>query len=489
MASSFVWPTGLALAKNGSLYIADTGNHCIRELHDGQVSTFAGSTTAGKADGNRATARFQAPQGLALDDTGNLYVADFGNGLRRIAPDGSVTTLKLPSKNGRVLAVAAQGSGANLLIAYTEDDALHLWSPKRLQTVRAADLVEPVEDTLHAAGSFYGVAILGPHVVAVTDVLHDAVRIVRFGAPPFSSWPDSRVIAGAEREGDGAAGGYVDGVAPTARVNIPLGIARMPDGTLVFTDAGNRRIRTISNVDPRGPVGPDLAGLYGPKEAYRVTVIGDSFTFGNLLWQESIPGRIEAGLKQDSALNRPVFVNAVRLDGAPISDQAGFVTEHLGDGQVDLVVLLIDDITQSHEINREDIHKGRWRTVVPARLLALQSALAKRNTRLLVVLIPPARSVSLNEVPEIGAFNDGQVTALSFEQDNERAHEIVKFYKTVGVHVLTLQEAMEEFEASSGRIPLYNMRDIHLSPQGSTWVGDRVAEELNRWQPWKDAPQ
>jgi DNA-binding beta-propeller fold protein YncE len=485
MAARFVWPTGLALAKDGSLFIADTGNHCIRRLQNGVVTTYAGARTPGNADGERLEARFALPQGLALDDDGNLYVADFGNGIRRITPAGVVSTLKqLRTKQGRVLGIDAKGAGPTLQIAYTEDDALHLWTPAGAQVVLASAKIEPVEDDLHAAGSFYGVTILGPKAVAVTDVLHNVVRFIRFGSKPFTTWPNSRIIAGAAREGNGAPGGYADGPPPASLVDIPLGIARMPDGNLVFTDAGNRRVRTISNVDPRGPVGPDLKGLYGPKDAYRITVIGDSFTFANVLWQESIAGRIETALKAANAAGKPIFVSTVRLDGVPISGQASFISEHLGDGQTDLVVMLIDDITQAHEMNRQDLRNGRWRTVTPGRLLALQRSLDQRGTHFMIVVIPAARSVSLNEVPEIGAFNDGQVTAVSFEQDNDRARQIADFYQRAGVHALVLLDSMEKFEATAGRISLYNMRDIHLSPQGSSFVGDRIAEEIERWQPW-----
>ena len=483
-AARFLWPMGLAVGPDGSLFIADSGNHCIRRLKDGVVTTFAGTCAVpGKRDGVALRASFASPQSLAFDDSGYLYVADFGNGIRRISPGGLVTTLRLPSTAGKVLSVSVLGTGPSLRIAYTEDQVLHLWSPSRQQRVAAAALVEPAEDDFQAAGSFYGVVLLNAHTVAVTDVLHNAVRLVRFGTPPFSTFPDSRVIAGLEREADGAPGGYADGPATNSRVDVPLAIARLPDGTLVFSDAGNRRVRTIANVDVRGPVAPDLDGLYGPKEDYRVTVVGDSFAFSNVLWPESIAGRVQAGLAAEGAFARTPFVSTVRLDGATISQQASFVREHLGDGQANLVIMLVDDITQSHEIFRA---KGSdWRTTVPLHLRALQQYLAKRGTQLIVVLIPSARSVSPAEVPDIGTFNDGYVSGLSFEQDSARAHELEKIYLGMsGVRVLALQEAMERFEEGSDRYPLFNMHDIHLSPRGATWVGDAVAGELNRWKPW-----
>ncbi len=65
--------------------MADNANHCIRLVQGGIVSTYAGSTTAGAADGERGSATFMSPTGLAFDAEGNLLVADFGVGIRRIS--------------------------------------------------------------------------------------------------------------------------------------------------------------------------------------------------------------------------------------------------------------------------------------------------------------------------------------------------------------------------------------------------------------------
>jgi sugar lactone lactonase YvrE len=84
--AKFSSPMGLALDKAGNLYVADYYNHCIRRLSaptaDGKttVSTVAGNGFKGFADGPRAQARFASPTAVAVDKTGNLYVADSENG-------------------------------------------------------------------------------------------------------------------------------------------------------------------------------------------------------------------------------------------------------------------------------------------------------------------------------------------------------------------------------------------------------------------------
>jgi len=94
-AASFNTPSGLALDGAGNIYVADTGNNAIRKIDpQGKVTTLAGDGQAGLRDGPGAVARFNGPLGLDVDQRGNVYVADtYNDRVRRIAPDGTVTTL------------------------------------------------------------------------------------------------------------------------------------------------------------------------------------------------------------------------------------------------------------------------------------------------------------------------------------------------------------------------------------------------------------
>jgi hypothetical protein len=95
-AARFNLPTGIASDSAGNVYIADTWNSIIRRIStNGTVSTLAGMPgLLGSADGPAAEARFNGPLGVAVDESGNVYVADTGNhSIRKITPAGVVSTV------------------------------------------------------------------------------------------------------------------------------------------------------------------------------------------------------------------------------------------------------------------------------------------------------------------------------------------------------------------------------------------------------------
>jgi len=94
LLSSFRNPDGLAIDKAGNLYVADTKNDLIRKISAGSVTTFAGNGTAGNQDGIGTAASFNYPTSITIDASGNLYVADYkSNLIRRITPSGVVSTV------------------------------------------------------------------------------------------------------------------------------------------------------------------------------------------------------------------------------------------------------------------------------------------------------------------------------------------------------------------------------------------------------------
>lgn len=115
----FRLPAALDMDGDGVCYVADSGNNAIRRVTpDGQVTTLAGRPTGGDRDGRGDEARFRWPAGIAVTATGSLWVSDFGNGaLRRISPAGETVTAFNAPGACRPVAVDGFPGGEAALVA------------------------------------------------------------------------------------------------------------------------------------------------------------------------------------------------------------------------------------------------------------------------------------------------------------------------------------------------------------------------------------
>jgi hypothetical protein len=196
-AARFNFPLGLARATNGTLYVADSGNHLIRAITTaGVVSTLAGSPgNWGSSDGDGTNARFNGPVGLALDDAGNLLISDSNNHtIRRVTPAGVATTW----------------AGAPDVDGCVDGNRL------------AARFSKPAELTFDRKGNLF-----------VADSFNHVIRMI-------SSNGLVSTVAG--RPGTAGSG---DGINGHARLFNPYGLAVRLDGSLALADAYNETIRAV----------------------------------------------------------------------------------------------------------------------------------------------------------------------------------------------------------------------------------------------------
>lgn len=256
VAENLDTPSAVALAPDGSLVIAETGAHVIRRVHpaDGLTEIIAGVTgRAGYLDGSGAQALFNAPVGVAVGSDGSIFVADtYNDRIRAIDVKGNVRTIAGAGEAG--FADALTGAQAQFDtpcgIAVAPDGALIVADTgnNRVRRVELNGSVSTVAGTgersgtdgIPSAASFNdptGVAVDKDGKIYVADARGSALRV---GASNPS--PQVQTLAG----GHGA--GFQDGVINSARLNHPAEIALAPDGTILFTDAGNKIVRAVVGV-------------------------------------------------------------------------------------------------------------------------------------------------------------------------------------------------------------------------------------------------
>jgi uncharacterized protein (TIGR03437 family) len=197
-------PEGVAIDHAGSVYFAEAANHRIRKIAaDGSIQTVAGTGIAGFAgDGGPAIAALlNQPYGIALDSSGNLYIADLGNArVRKVTMDGNIQTVA----GGGALPATGTGEGGPATMA---------------------QLMQPRNVAVDGAGSLY-----------ISD----------FGASQVYQVSSSGILSVVA--GTGTAG--YSGVASSAllaQLNAPAGLAVDPSGAIYIADSGNNLVRKVYN--------------------------------------------------------------------------------------------------------------------------------------------------------------------------------------------------------------------------------------------------
>ena len=279
ISARFNSPLGVTVDENGTVYVADTKNHVIREITSaGLVSTLAGlAGSPGTNDGVGDQARFNQPSGIALDTSDNIYVADYANfTIRKITPAGVVTTYAglggvSGTNDGNTSAARFDyplgltvDPGGNVLVAdYGNNVIRRIAVPTKKGALPTVSTIAGVagfanqgnSDGTNGVARFRspaGVALDSAGNIYVTDSFNDTIRKIHHIG---TNWIVTTIA------GTAGAIGARDGTNGVAQFTSPMGIAVDNAGNLFIGDELNSTIRMITPSDTNWVV-RTIGGIY-----------------------------------------------------------------------------------------------------------------------------------------------------------------------------------------------------------------------------------
>jgi streptogramin lyase len=254
----FAFPYGLALDDAGTLYVADGANNTIRKVTpDGVVTTLAGSALdgPGSADGTGSAARFNFPNGVALDSAGNIYVSDGKNNtIRKVTPAGVVTTLAGLAEfdaNGNPVGGNIDGTGKDARFNYpygvAVDSAGNVYVADlfndSIRKVTSAGVVTTLRRSAVPTSGARGLAVDNAGNVYVADTTNQ--RILKVTPAEVVTTIGGSILHGS-----------IDGTGSAARFSSPVAVTVDSAGNVYVAEAGNNTIR--KGIPPRSIPAPRL---------------------------------------------------------------------------------------------------------------------------------------------------------------------------------------------------------------------------------------
>ncbi len=325
-AARFNFPVGITVDSAGNVYVADAKNFTIRKITaSGVTTTYAGAASQlGATDGPAASARFFLPYGVAADASGNVYVADGGNHvIRKISAAGVVSTLAGTAQqsgfvNGTGAAarfntpwgLAVDGSG-NVYVADSENNAIRRVTPGGLVTTVAGSGISGAADGLAAVAQFNsprGVSLGAADAVYVADYGNSTIRQITASGSVSTIAGAANIV------------GLVNSVGASARFYDATDV--VADGTTIYVvDTSNNQIRRgvpastaalpVISVQPL-----DQEVSVGQTVSFRVAAAGSGLTYQWLKNGVVITGATSSTYTIASAQVADVAAYLVRISGS-----------------------------------------------------------------------------------------------------------------------------------------------------------------------------
>ncbi|MVM31458.1 hypothetical protein GO755_15540 [Spirosoma sp. HMF4905] len=303
-SAALAGPTGVAVDGAGNLFIADPNNNRIRKVAtDGTITTVAGTGSAGFSgdNGPATSAKLNNPTGVAVDATGNLFIADRDNNrIRKVATDGTITTVAgtgsagssgdngpaISAKLNNPTGVAVDGAG-NLFIADKNNNRIRKVVGLTITTVAGSGTQGSSGDNGPATSARLntpsGVAVDGSGNLFIDDTFNHRIRKVTTGGTITT-------VAG-----NGSPGTDGDnGPATSAQLNAPFGIAVDGPGNLFIADQANNRIRRVS-APAKVSVSPASSQSVCSGSTFSLTAIAANFTPTSYTWTSQPSGLSASG--------------------------------------------------------------------------------------------------------------------------------------------------------------------------------------------------
>jgi hypothetical protein len=459
-------PQGIATDAGGNVYVADTDNHCIRKITaDGNVSTLAGDPALeADHDGRGRAATFYEPRGITVDVNGDLLVAD-GIGVRRVSQSGDVHTLPLPVNTPLDVTFLIDENQA-LTYVISDINGLLFARSDRLLGRYTVDNVQ-IKNSWNTIGAEsighpYSVAGYGSHSVVYTDRFTNIVRVIDIDT------------------------GYVRPVLPSAtiaaQVSEPLGIRMLPDrGSVAIIDAARRRLSVVQLDADRGPFAPNAARAFPPPPSSaekRIALIGNSMVWWATDWPSSIEGQAEVILNAPPH-GRQVEVLPIASPSAGLAAQLSYVGEFCAAHMADVAALnlnsgVVRDSYSFHGPISSQAAMATWVAPLRAAIAPIAEACRNSGVRFVVVINPLSDEASSSE--------DGLRRLLANELTTDPDAHATYLAALRGFPIIDLWPAFLTAEAANGgdHPALYLTADNHLSAAGRTVFATAFAEAIER---------